>query len=191
MSPGYQGALGYGFATALGAKVANPDRVVVSINGDGGFSWNLQELSTMRKYNIGAVAVVFNDSAFGNIRRTQVEDFDSRYIGTDLVNPDYQLLAAAFGIASARVDSPDGLRAPWPTRSPRANRRWSRSGGRHAQRLAPDPVTGQLGRMYRCILMPLPAGAQSASMVSTRRQPLLSYKAIAAGACVTTSSSRV
>src|SRR5260221_9259596 len=59
VSPGYQGTLGYGFPTALGAKVGNLDRAVLSITGDGGFGWSLQELSTARKYSIGVVTVVF------------------------------------------------------------------------------------------------------------------------------------
>ena len=111
IGPGYQGTLGYGFPTALGAKVANPDRAVVSITGDGGFGWCLAELATARKYGIGLVTVVFSDGAFGNVRRTQQEDFDGRYIATDLVNPDFVKLAEAFGVAGYRVGSPDELRS--------------------------------------------------------------------------------
>jgi acetolactate synthase-1/2/3 large subunit len=111
IGPGYQGTLGYGFPTSLGVKVANPDRAVVSISGDGGFSFGFQELSTMKKYGIGVVAVVFNDGAFGNVRRTQAEDFDGRFLGTDLVDPDYLKLADAFGLPATRVDTPDGLRS--------------------------------------------------------------------------------
>jgi acetolactate synthase-1/2/3 large subunit len=111
ISPGYQGTLGYGFPTALGVKVANPDRAVVSITGDGGFGWGLAELATARKYGIGLVTIVFSDGAFGNVRRTQKEDFDGRYIATDLVNPDFVKLAEAFGVAGHRVSSPDELRS--------------------------------------------------------------------------------
>jgi acetolactate synthase-1/2/3 large subunit len=111
ITPGYQGTLGYGFPTALGAKAGSPGRVVVSINGDGGFGWNLQELATAKKYRIGLITVVFNDAAFGNIRRTQRTSFGKRLLGTDLVNPDYVALAGAFGIAGERVTSPEGLTA--------------------------------------------------------------------------------
>ena len=111
ITPGYQGTLGYGFPTALGAKAGNPGRVVVSINGDGGFGWNLQELATAKKYRIGLITVVFNDAAFGNVRRTQRTSFGKRLLGTDLVNPDYVALARAFGIAGERVASPEGLTA--------------------------------------------------------------------------------
>jgi acetolactate synthase-1/2/3 large subunit len=111
ISPGYQGTLGYGFPTALGVKVAHPDQGVISVTGDGGFGWGMAELATARKYNIGLVTVVFNDGAFGNVRRTQKEDFDARYIATDLVNPDYVALAKAFGITGYRAGSPDELQA--------------------------------------------------------------------------------
>jgi acetolactate synthase-1/2/3 large subunit len=111
LTPGYQGTLGYAFATALGAKVANPDRMVVAICGDGGFGWNMQELATARKYNIGVVTVVFNDAAYGNVRRIQKVQFDGRYVGSDLVNPDFTRLAEAFGVAATRVTTPEELRA--------------------------------------------------------------------------------
>ena len=71
LTAGYQGTLGFGFPLALGAQVANPDKKVVSINGDGGFGYQLQELSTMALHNIPAVVLVFNDNAYGNVRRIQ------------------------------------------------------------------------------------------------------------------------
>ncbi len=109
LTPGHQGTLGFGFPTALGAKVANPDRVVVSITGDGGFGWNLAELATARKYGIGVVTVVFNDNAFGNVRRIQMNRFGGRTIGSDLANPDFVALGEAFGIRAVRTDTPAGL----------------------------------------------------------------------------------
>lgn len=109
LTPGYQGTLGYGFPTALGVKSACPGRVVVSITGDGGFGWNLQELATARRFDIAVVVVVFNDEAFGNVRRTQKERFGGRYLGSDLTNPDFVRLAEAFGIAATRVHSPSEL----------------------------------------------------------------------------------
>jgi acetolactate synthase-1/2/3 large subunit len=109
LGTGYQGTLGYGFPTALGAKVAMPDRGVVSITGDGGFGYSLQELSTARKYGIGLVTVVFDDGAFGNVRRDQREKFAGRVIGSDLLNPDFVQLAGAFGVDGHRVQTPDQL----------------------------------------------------------------------------------
>jgi acetolactate synthase-1/2/3 large subunit len=109
VSPGYQGTLGYGFPTALGARVGNPDRAVLSITGDGGFGWGLAELSTARKYGIGLVTVVFNDGAYGNVRRSQMEQFEGRVLGTDLLNPDFVQLAESFGVRGARATTPGEL----------------------------------------------------------------------------------
>jgi len=83
---GYQGTLGSGFATALGAKVGRPDLPVVSVSGDGGFMYNVQELSTAVKHGIDIVAIVFADGAYGNVRRMQKEDYGNRLIGVDLLN---------------------------------------------------------------------------------------------------------
>lgn len=109
ISPGYQGTLGYGFATALGAQVGAPNRRVVSLNGDGGFSWTLSELSTMKRYRLPCIAIVFNDGCYSNVRRIQRDSYGGRYLGTDLENPDYRELARSFGVASHRVSSPDQL----------------------------------------------------------------------------------
>lgn len=109
LAPGHQGTLGYGFPAALGAKVGNPDRPVVSITGDGGFGWCLAELATARKYGIGLVTVVFNDSAFGNVRRTQHDQFGGRIIGSELVNPDFVRLADSFGVRGVLARTPAEL----------------------------------------------------------------------------------
>jgi acetolactate synthase-1/2/3 large subunit len=107
---GYQGTLGFGFATALGAKVGRPDLPVVSISGDGGFMYNVQELSTAVKHGIDIVAIVFADGAYGNVRRMQKEDYGNRLIGVDLHNPNFPKMAESFGAAGVRTTTPDGLR---------------------------------------------------------------------------------
>lgn len=109
VSTGFQGTLGYGFPTALGVKARNPDKVVVSITGDGGFLFAAQELATARQYGIGLVTLVFNNEAYGNVRRDQQERFGNRLIGADLENPDFMTLAQAFGIRGSRVKSPGAL----------------------------------------------------------------------------------
>lgn len=107
ITSGYQGALGFGFATALGAKVACPDRAVVSINGDGGFLYAANELATAVQQKLGLVAVVFNDSSYGNVAREQAT---SNYqLGTALHNPDFVAYARSFGAIGLRVDSPTRL----------------------------------------------------------------------------------
>ena len=107
---GYQGTLGFGFATALGAKVGRPDLPVVSVSGDGGFMYNVQELSTAVKHGIDIVAIVFADGAYGNVRRMQKEDYGNRLIGVDLHNPQFPKMAESFGVAGVRTTTPDGLR---------------------------------------------------------------------------------
>jgi acetolactate synthase I/II/III large subunit len=110
ITSGYQGTLGSGFPTALGAKIANPDRPVVAITGDGGFMFGVQELATAVQFNIGVVTLVFNNNAYGNVRRDQRERFDGRVVASDLVNPDFVKLAESFGVAAARVTSPETFR---------------------------------------------------------------------------------
>jgi acetolactate synthase I/II/III large subunit len=107
---GYQGTLGSGFATALGAKVGRPDLPVVSVSGDGGFMYNVQELSSAVQHGIDIVAIVFADGAYGNVRRMQKEDYGNRLIGVDLANPNFPKLAESFGLAGVRVTTPEGLR---------------------------------------------------------------------------------
>lgn len=111
ITSGYQGTLGSGFPTALGAKVANPDKPVVAITGDGGFMFGVQELATAMQFNIGVVTLVFNNNAYGNVRRDQRERFDGRVVASDLVNPDFVKLAESFGMAAARVTAPDQFKA--------------------------------------------------------------------------------
>jgi acetolactate synthase-1/2/3 large subunit len=110
ITSGYQGTLGSGFPTALGAKVANPDRPVVAITGDGGFMFGVQELATAVQFNIGVVTLVFNNNAYGNVRRDQRERFDGRVVASDLVNPDFVKLAESFGVHAARVTTPGTFR---------------------------------------------------------------------------------
>ncbi|MGA2291051.1 thiamine pyrophosphate-dependent enzyme [Bradyrhizobium sp.] len=110
ITSGYQGTLGSGFPTALGAKVAHPDRPVVAITGDGGFMFGVQELATAVQFNIGVVTLVFNNNAYGNVRRDQRERFDGRVVASDLVNPDFVKLAESFGVAASRVTSPATFR---------------------------------------------------------------------------------
>ena len=109
ITTGYQGTLGFGFATALGVKVANLDRPVLSISGDGGFLYNAQELATAVQQRIGVVAVVFRDDAFGNVQREQVEAYGGKVIATDLHNPDFVSLAESFGAVGRRATTSEEL----------------------------------------------------------------------------------
>jgi len=105
LSSSYSGNLGYAYPVALGAKVARPDRPVVSVSGDGGFLFNAQELSTAARHRINVVAVVFNDSSYGNVARDLDESWGGQY-GAELQNPDFMKLADAFGVAGLRAKAP-------------------------------------------------------------------------------------
>jgi acetolactate synthase-1/2/3 large subunit len=110
LTPGWQGTLGFAFPTALGVKVAHPDRAVVAVVGDGGFGFCLNELATAAAHDIALVTVCFDDGAFGNVRRSQATKFEGRFLGTTLNNPDYVKLAEAFGVAGVRAFDADDLR---------------------------------------------------------------------------------
>jgi len=107
---GYQDNLGFGYDTALGVKVANPDKAVVSISGDGGFLFGMQEMATAVHHGINVVAIVFNNNAYGNVLRDQRQNYQGRYIGAALTNPDFVRLGESFGLTSMRASTPDQLR---------------------------------------------------------------------------------
>ncbi len=108
---GYQGTLGYGYATALGVKVAHPDKAVVNIAGDGGFMFTSNEMATAAQYGIALVTVLFNNNKFQNVQRQQNDWFGGRHIGSDLRNPDFLKFADSFGIDAVRVHTPEQLTA--------------------------------------------------------------------------------
>ena len=105
---GYSFNLGYSFPTALGTKVAEPERPVVCITGDGGFMFNSSELSTAVKYGINLTTVVFRDDSFGNVARDLDEFFGGTY-ETDLHNPDIVQYARSFGAIGMRAEDPTDL----------------------------------------------------------------------------------
>ncbi len=108
---GYQGTLGNGFPTGLGAQVGNPSRRVVSLNGDGGFMFNVQELATAAQHRIPLTTVVFDDGAFGNVRRIQENQFGGRTIASELRNPGFAKLAELHGMLGIKAEGPDAFRA--------------------------------------------------------------------------------
>lgn len=110
ITSGFSGTLGAGFPTALGVKVAHPDRAVVAVTGDGGFLFGGADLATAVRFGINLVTVLFNNSAYGNVLRDQVKMFDGRHSGSELTNPDFQTYAKAFGVPSWRVTDAIGLR---------------------------------------------------------------------------------
>ena len=111
ISEGFQGTLGFGFPTALGAKVANRSKPVVSVTGDGGFMFGVQELATAAQFDIALVTIVFNNHSFANVLRDQETHFAGRTIASRLHNPDFVRLAESFGVAARRVREPHELQA--------------------------------------------------------------------------------
>jgi len=110
IASGYQGTLGYGFPTAMGVKVARPDVPVLSIAGDGGFMFTVQELATAVQQRIPLVTIIFNNDAYGNVRTMQIRDYDERVIASDLVNPDFVKLGESFGANAFRAEDERQLR---------------------------------------------------------------------------------
>ena len=111
VSCGYQDNLGFGFMTALGVKTANPNRMVISVCGDGGFMFGVQELATAVQNRINLIAIVFNNRSFGNVLRDQKTAFDGHFIGESLTNPDFVKLAQSFGATAYRAVTPAQLRS--------------------------------------------------------------------------------
>jgi acetolactate synthase-1/2/3 large subunit len=108
-SPGYQDTLGWGYGTALGVQAACPGRNVVLATGDGGFMFQAAELATAMRHRLPVVVVVFDDGAFGNVRRIQAERYGNRLIASDLTNPDFVAFARSFGMAAFHATTPDAL----------------------------------------------------------------------------------
>ena len=110
ISAGYQGTLGYGYATALGVMAGNMDKKVIQISGDGGFMFTMQEIATAVQYQLPLVSIVFNDNRYTNVQRQQKEWFDGRIICSDLHNPDFVKLAQSFGAQGFSASDPESLR---------------------------------------------------------------------------------
>ena len=105
MHPHGWAGLGFAFPAGLGAKVGQPDSPVVCITGDGGFQYNFQELATAAQYGIHPVILMFNDSAWGVLKKYQQDRFGDRLFATDLVNPDFGKLFESYGFDSTRVST--------------------------------------------------------------------------------------
>jgi len=101
------GAMGYGVPAAIAAKLAHPERVVVSVAGDGCFMMSAQELATAARYEANVIFLVVDNGAYGTIRMHQERDYPARKSGTDLTNPDFKKFAESFGCYARKVESAD------------------------------------------------------------------------------------
>ena len=102
-SPITYGSLGFSVPAAIGAKIADRDRQVVALCGDGGFMFTAQEVLTARQERVGLPIVLFNDNCYSAIKRAQDRECEGRNVAVKLVNPDFQMFAKSFGIPSALV----------------------------------------------------------------------------------------
>jgi acetolactate synthase-1/2/3 large subunit len=91
------GSMGYGVPAGVAAKLVHPDRIVVSVNGDGCFLMNGQEVATAVQHNANVIFIVVNNGMYGTIRMHQEREYPGRVSGTDLKNPDFAALARAYG----------------------------------------------------------------------------------------------
>ena len=105
------GTMGYGLGAAIGAKVGNPDKVVCNIAGDGSFYMNMCELSTLAKYNIPVIELIFNNSVLGMVRQWQRLFYNCHFSQTTLDKPtDLEALARAFGIEAVTISKKSEVR---------------------------------------------------------------------------------
>ncbi|HEV2109304.1 MAG TPA: thiamine pyrophosphate-binding protein [Thermomicrobiales bacterium] len=107
--PSGYGTLGFALPAALGAKVGRPQTAVACVVGDGGFQYTMQEIGTAAQHRIGVPIVIFNDSTYSAVKDEQARTRGGRFIGVDLVNPDYATLASAYSIPGVRADTPESL----------------------------------------------------------------------------------
>ena len=101
------GNCGYSYPAAIGAKVGRPDRPAIAYVGDGAWGMSLAEVMTAVKEKIPAVAVVFNNGQWGAEKKNQIDYFDSRFVGTNLANPDFSEVARVMGAEGYRVEHED------------------------------------------------------------------------------------
>ncbi|WP_135449991.1 thiamine pyrophosphate-dependent enzyme [Tabrizicola caldifontis] len=103
------GAMGYGVPAAIAAKVAHPDRLVVCFAGDGDFQMTAQELATARQEGAQPVILILNNGIYGTIRAHQEREYPARVSGTEMINPDFVLLARAHGFHAERVETTEAF----------------------------------------------------------------------------------
>jgi acetolactate synthase-1/2/3 large subunit len=110
VTSGGLGTMGFCLPAAIGAKLALPNKTVVGIVGDGGVQMNIQELGTIMQSEIHVKIIILNNQYLGMVRQWQELYFDKRYASTEMLSPNYQILAQAYGIASQKVEKRTDLK---------------------------------------------------------------------------------
>ncbi|SEL48930.1 acetolactate synthase 2 catalytic subunit [Ectothiorhodospira marina] len=112
LTSGGLGAMGFGLPVAIGAQMAHPGAQVINISGDGSFMMNVQELATLRRYNLPVKMVIFDNQYLGMVRQQQELFYEGRLAEVDLSdNPDFVQVAQAFGIPALRIEGVDAVDA--------------------------------------------------------------------------------
>ena len=109
VTSGGMGTMGFGLPAGLGAKIARPDKEVITFVGDGGFQMTIQELGTIMQYNVPVKIIVLNNNYLGMVRQWQDMFFDKRYASTEMVNPDFIMIAKAYNIPGKNVTKREEL----------------------------------------------------------------------------------
>ena len=109
ITAGGLGTMGFGLPAAIGASIARPDKEVLCIAGDASFQMNIQELATLKEYNIPVKIMIFNNGYLGMVRQLQQKNCESRYSNTHISNPDFVAVAKAYGIKAFRVSNFDDV----------------------------------------------------------------------------------
>ena len=103
VTSGGLGTMGFCLPAALGAKIAQPDRQVIAVIGDGGFQMTIQELGTLFQSNIDVKILLLNNEFLGMVRQWQELFFEKRYSFTNMTNPNFQAIAKGYSIESKKV----------------------------------------------------------------------------------------
>lgn len=115
VTSGGMGTMGFGLPAAIGAKIGNPEKQVVTFLGDGGFQMTVQELGTILQYKVPVKIVILNNNYLGMVRQWQDMFFAKRYASTELINPDFIGIASAYKIPAQKIterkDLKSGLKA--------------------------------------------------------------------------------
>lgn len=109
LTSGGLGTMGFGLPAAIGAKMGAPDRTVCFFTGDGGLQMTIQELGTILEYHTDVKIILLNNNFLGNVRQWQALFFNDRFSQTPLVNPDFVMIAKAYGLGAEEVKCRDEL----------------------------------------------------------------------------------
>ena len=110
ITSGGLGTMGFGLPAAIGAKMAAPERQVVSISGDGGYQMTIQELGTIFQQKVAVKVVVLNNDFLGMVRQWQQMFFEKRYASTEMINPDFVAIAKAYYLKARKVTKREELK---------------------------------------------------------------------------------